>query len=134
MINKPKAILDTCVLVDILQGRKKDLKKKLSNIDIRKCAITDLTRFELICGAYASEQVKENLQLVNDICSQFQVYPTANGYEHAARQKIRLRKEGNTISDIDLLIGSVCATEGLPLITGNIGHMERIENLQIIPW
>lgn len=133
MMIRPKAILDTCVLVDILRG-KKNLQQKLSQLDISKCAITDLTKFELLCGAEKSSDRESNLQLVNQLCSRFQIRPTQAGYEHAAKEKIRLQKSGIRIADIDLLIGSACAAEGLPIVTGNIKHMERIEGIQIIPW
>lgn len=134
MNERPQAILDTCVLVDILRGRKEDLSKKLQHIDLVKCAITDLTRFELLCGAEASREKDKNLQLVDEICSKFEIWPTSCGYEFAAKEKIRLNREGAKISDIDLLIGCLCCTENIPLVTGNFKHMERITGIKLIPW
>lgn len=133
MMIRPNAILDTCVLVDILRG-KKDLQEKLKELDIAKCAIFDLTRFELLCGAEKSSDRENNIQLVNQLCDRFQIRPTSCGYEHAAKEKVRLQKAGERIADIDLLIGSACAAEGFPLVTGNIKHMERIKDIDIIPW
>lgn len=134
MTVRPKAILDTCVLVDILRGKKDKLREKLQNFDISKCAITDLTRFELLCGAEKSSDREANIRIVNEICASFDTWPTASGYEHAAKEKVRLEKEGEIIADIDLLIGSVCAAEGFPLVTGNIKHMKRIQDIILIPW
>lgn len=131
---RPKAILDTCVLVDILRGQKKDLQKRLENIDIQNCSIADLTVFELLCGAENSERKEENTRAVTNLVNFFQARPTSAGYETAAKEKVRLRREGLGIHDIDLLIGSLCVAEGIPLITGNRKHFERLSGIQIIDW
>lgn len=134
MMPTPQAVLDTCVLIDILRGKKKNLVEKLRNLDIRRCVITDLTKFELLCGAEDSKNPEYEIQIVNKLCNQFKILPCACGIEFAAKEKARLKREGCLITDIDLLIGSVCASEEIPLVTGNIKHMERITDIQIIPW
>lgn len=134
MMPTPQAILDTCVLVDILRGRKKNLAEKLRNLDIRRCVITDLTRFELLCGAEESKNPEHNTQIVKELCNQFKTLPCAYGMEYAAKEKVKLKREGRLIPDIDLLIGSISASQEIPLVTGNVKHMERISGIQIIPW
>ena len=67
---KPSAILDTCVLVDILRNKKADLQDKLNTLDIRRCAIADLTIFELLCGAEKSSNRELNLSIVKNLLCQ----------------------------------------------------------------
>ena len=132
-IQKPNAILDTCVLVDILH-KTKNIEDKISNLDITKCAITDLTVFELFCGAQASNHPQENMELIQQLVDSFEIIPTRTGYELAAKEKIRLRKQGKTIEDIDLLIGCTSMSSEIPIVTGNQKHLGKIHGIQIIPW
>jgi len=48
------------------------------------------------------------------------------------RERGRLRKQGKIIGDIDLFIAATCLYYNLILLTNNIFHFERIENLKII--
>lgn len=131
---RPKAILDSCVLVDIMRGKRPDLETRTKELDLSNCAIADLTIFELLCGAEKSEHSKENREIVLDLTRCFQSRPVQAGYEYAAKEKVRLQKKGIIIEDIDLLIGCLCAAEGFPLVTSNKKHMDRIQGLKIIPW
>ncbi len=131
---RPVAILDTCVLVDILRGKKKDLQKKLERLDIKNCSIADITFYELLCGAEKSENREHNIEAVIQLTDYFKTIPIAAGYEIAAKEKVRLQKEGKSIEDIDLLIGCLCIAEGFPLVTNNRKHMERLSDIQIIDW
>ena len=131
---KPAAILDTCVLVDILRNKKADLQDKLNALDIRRCAIADLTIFELLCGAEKSSNKERNLNIVKDLVAEFQVLPTSCGYRLAAQEKVRLQLFGTPIGDIDLLIGCACSQTAIPLVTNNRRHLERITGLTILEW
>ena len=49
-----------------------------------------------------------------------------------ARERRRLRAEGNLISDLDLLIGCTALRHGLTLLSNNRRHFERIQRLNVI--
>ena len=49
-----------------------------------------------------------------------------------ARERRRLRVEGNLISDLDLLIGCTALRHGLTLLSNNRRHFERLQGLNII--
>ena len=49
-----------------------------------------------------------------------------------ARERRRLRAEGNIIGDFDLLIGATALRHGLTLLSNNRSHFERIQGLTII--
>ena len=48
------------------------------------------------------------------------------------QERARLRKEGNLIGDMDILIGATAVSNGLTLITNNRRHFERMQGLRII--
>jgi tRNA(fMet)-specific endonuclease VapC len=48
------------------------------------------------------------------------------------RERGRLRAQGKTVGDLDLLIGATALHHGLRVLTNNRRHFELIETLQII--
>ena len=134
MTIRPNAFLDTCALIDILRGKHKDLEQKTQALDISKCAIADIAVFELLCAAEKSAHRESNREAVLNLTDFFQKRSVSAGFELAATEKIRLQKEGTPIEDIDLLIGCLCASEDIPLVTSNISNMERIKGIKLIPW
>lgn len=49
-----------------------------------------------------------------------------------ARERHRLRVEGNLIADLDILIGCTALRHGLTLLSNNRRHFQRLEGLDII--
>ncbi len=46
-----------------------------------------------------------------------------------------LRERGESLNDLhDIYIGATARTQQLPVLTGNVDHFERIDNLQVIDW
>ncbi len=48
-----------------------------------------------------------------------------------ARERVRLRREGRLIADLDLLIGATALRHDLTLLSNNRRHFERIPRLSI---
>ena len=51
--------------------------------------------------------------------------------EQFARIRARLRRQGQLIPDLDLLIAATAVTHGLTLVTRNRRHFERIPELAL---
>ena len=49
-----------------------------------------------------------------------------------AKLRAGLRKEGNLIDNMDLLIAATCLVNKLTLITGNVKHFQRLPGLKIL--
>ena len=47
------------------------------------------------------------------------------------RERGKLRKQGQLIGDLDLLIAATCLHYGLILLSNNRRHFDRIDGLQI---
>ena len=93
-----------------------------------------MTVFELLYGAFNSEQREANLQMISNLSKAICTLPSSPAYMEAARQKCRLHKLGLLIEDIDLLIGCTAIENDLTLISDNTKHMSRLENIRIESW
>lgn len=129
-----KYLLDTNTIVDIIRDKESMPSKRLMAVGLYRCAIADMTVFELLYGAFNSEQREANLQMISNLSKAICTLPSSPAYMEAARQKCRLRKLGLLIEDIDLLIGCTAIANGLTLISDNTKHMSRLENIRIESW
>jgi len=98
-------------------------------------AIGVVTLAELRYGASCSERPEENHRAVDDFLTGVTVLPVTN---EAARlfgdMKASLRRQGLLIDDIDLLIGATAKAFGLTVVTNNVEHFRRIEDLSVENW
>jgi len=127
-------LLDTNVLVDLLRDPIGPVAEMLYMKGLSSCAIADISLYELYCGAYASRDVANNTALIKTINEQFNILPTSDAYEEAAIRKVALKKAGDVIEDIDILIACTALQSGRVLVTGNARHMTRIEGLVCEDW
>ena len=127
-------VLDTNVLVDVLRNKPKEARKKIQEIGIDNCVISDLTVYELYTGVTASAHPEFNKDLLEKMFESLGVIPASDAYWTAAQEKARLAKAGTPIEDFDLLIGCTALEYGLTLVTGNVKHMSCIQGLRIEPW
>jgi len=54
--------------------------------------------------------------------------------KHFGEQKARLRKSGQPIPDLDLIIAAIALAEDAVLVTDNVKHFERIPALKLENW
>ena len=59
---------------------------------------------------------------------------TENAMEIAADIYADLRKAGQLIDDIDIIIAGIAISNNLVLVTHNRSHFERIDGLKIEDW
>lgn len=129
----PKYLLDSNIYIYILRG-KKGIYEQLQKVGWHNCCISEITIAELLYGAECSNCVEENKKAVLSFCADIEVIPIAIALSEYAFQKAKLRKSGTLIDDLDLLIGSTAvAIDGI-MVTENVKHLNRIENIQIENW
>lgn len=130
---KPKYLLDTCVLISVLRGRE-DIREKIRNTGIERCAISELTLAELYFGVYRNGNSKKERESVKKLSDLFRILPVENCADTFAREHERLRREGMPIPDIDLLIGAYAVAHRMIIVTGNVKHFDRISGIRIENW
>ena len=128
-----KYLIDSDILIYFLKG-KQEVVEKLSQIPIDDLYISRINYTELIFGAYNSAKINQNLQVIEPFLESFTVleYTKASSLIFA-KEKARLKKNGNIIADMDLMIASIAIENDCTLISNNLKHFERIQNLKLEP-
>ena len=126
-----KYLIDSDILIYFLKG-KQEVVQKLSEISMDNLYISRINYTELIYGAYNSQRVEQNLKIIEPFLENFKVLEFDQlSSQVFAKEKARLKKNGNIIADMDLMIASIAIENDCILITNNIKHFERVKNLAI---
>lgn len=128
-----RIVVDSDILVNFLRNKEKEvelLKKMSEEVTL---ATTDINAFELYYGAYKSSRQDENLAATKGLLNSLLLLSTSeDSMEMAGMIITDLEKKGKAIEIRDLLIGSICLTNSLTLLTSNKRHFENMEGLKII--
>lgn len=127
-------ILDTDTIIYYFKGNEK-LNEHISKCSIDKLNTTIINHAELYFGAYHSNRKKENIDLLDTFFSKINVLDLCHESSKIfGEQKAILKKSGNNLADMDLMIASICIQNSLTLVTNNFKHFERLKNLNIENW
>jgi tRNA(fMet)-specific endonuclease VapC len=97
--------------------------------------ISALTVAELEYGIENSTKIEENRISLLKYLSLFNILPfDDNDAIPYGKLKTRLRKEGQIIGPIDMLLAAQALSKGLIFVTNNINEFRRIENLKLENW
>ncbi|MBU2444640.1 MAG: type II toxin-antitoxin system VapC family toxin [Bacteroidetes bacterium] len=128
-----KYLLDTNICIYLFKGLY-NLDKKISEVGIQNCAISEITFAELVYGAEKSQHKDKNLEVIENFTDQLSILPIFDAIKIYAREKVRLQSQGKTISDFDLLIGSTSIAHKMIMVTRNVAEYGRLMNIQIENW
>jgi tRNA(fMet)-specific endonuclease VapC len=128
-----KYLLDTNICIHFFRGEF-NLLHKLSDIGLEYCAISEITLAELVFGAENSKYTKKNLDLIDALSEQIAILPILDAIPIYAKEKVRLRKKGQMISDFDLLIGATSIVNNLIMVTENQKEFNRIDRIKLENW
>ena len=85
-------------------------------------------------GAANSSNFEKHTQEVDKMEELFSVIPIYGVLDEFAKEKSRLKKAGNLIPDFDLLIGVTSTMNNLVLVSNNVKHLGRINNVNLENW
>lgn len=85
-------------------------------------------------GAYNSGRKSSELRKVKNFIQHFPVVSLMESVEEYASLKVSLRAKGIMIDEFDLIIASVAMAKKYVLVTDNLKHFQRIEELKIENW
>ncbi len=126
-----KYLIDSDILIYFLKG-KQEIVQRLSEIPMDNLYISRINYTELIYGAYNSTRIDQNLKVIEPFLDSFKVLEfTEVSSLIFAKEKARLKKDGNIIADMDLMIASIAIENECNLISNNIKHFQRIKNLKL---
>ncbi len=105
------------------------------NANASRMAISSITLAELMHGAEKSSRVSENLAAIEDFCSRLQVLPYGpKAAQHDGAIRAALEKLGQPIGVNDMHIAAHARSEGLALVTNNMGEFARVPALEAENW
>ncbi len=128
-----KYILDTNICVYLFKG-KFEIDKKLINVGLENCSISEITLAELVYGAENSSKPEKHHELINSLIEDVSIIPIFDAIQIYGKQKSRLRKQGLLISDFDFLIGSTAIANDMVMVTQNTREFERLEGIKLEDW
>ena len=127
-------LLDTNIVIYVLKRRPIEVLS-LFNENASRMAISALTLSELFQGAEKSSRVSDNLVAIEDFCSRLEVLPYgAKAAQHYGAIRAGLEKTGQPIGVNDLHIAAHARSEGLVVVTDNVGEFARVPALQVENW
>lgn len=129
-----KYLLDTDILVYFLNGHAK-VVDAFSHVSEEDLSISIITHSELLYGAYNSQRVEKNLKRLEALFDSIRVLDyDLKSSTIFGQEKARLRKAGQPLMDLDLMIAAVAKRYKLILVTNNHKHFERIQGLKLENW
>jgi tRNA(fMet)-specific endonuclease VapC len=127
-------LIDTNIIIYSLKNDRNVQAKFVEHEKIPKY-ISIITYGELLYGAKKSEQVEKNCAKVYRIRHLFPIIPVDLPIiEIFSGLKSKYRKSGITVDDFDLLIAATALTHNQILVSNNIKHFEKIEELRMENW
>ena len=127
-------LLDTNTVIHVLKRRPVELLATF-NDNASRMAISSITLAELLHGAEKSSRVSENLAVVEDFCSRLDVLPYGpKAAQHYGAIRAALEKRGQPIGVNDIHIAAHARSEGLVLVTNNVGEFVRVPGLEVENW
>jgi tRNA(fMet)-specific endonuclease VapC len=130
-----KALIDTDILSMFLRGDEK-VKSRFADYLSRysKINISILSYYEILSGLTykdANKQMKAFLKL----CEDASIIPiTKKSCSKSANIFADLKKNGEIIDNVDILIAGICLEKNFCLVTNNTRHFSRIKALEIANW
>ena len=129
-----KYLLDTNIVIYVIKRRPLGVMG-LFNDNAGRMAISAITLSELYHGAEKSAKVAQNLAVLEEFASLLQVLPySAKASQHYGAIRSALEMAGCPIGVNDLHIAAHARSEGLTLVTNNVGEFERVPGLLIENW
>ena len=95
--------------------------------------ITIINYTELLYGIYNSNKITQNKEKILPFLDNFKLLQfDKNASVIFAKLKAKLKKQGQIIADMDLMIASIAISNKATLFTNNLKHFKRIEKLEIL--
>jgi tRNA(fMet)-specific endonuclease VapC len=129
-----KFVLDTDICSYIMLGANTKLLDNLESHKNDKLRIAAVTYAELLYGAFRKDS-KRILGKISVILSRVSVIPFDQDAAVAyAKIRVESEKNGTPIGNMDMLIAASAISQDAILVTNNVKHFSKINNLKIQNW
>ncbi len=128
-----KYLLDTNICIFFIKGLY-ELDEKIAEVGEENCFISEVTVAELKYGIENSPNKEKMRPIVEAFIPKFAIIPIFDSLDIYATEKAKLRKQGLLIDDFDILIGSTAINHNFVMVTNNVSHLDRLEDIIIEDW
>ena len=126
-------LLDTDICIELLRGNFNVIERRQGYEE--KVAISFMTVAELFYGAEKSNDIGKNTNLIAEFLLTVEIiHSDLEILKKFGNLKALLGKSGNILSDADIFIAATATVKCNMLITGNVNHFKRIDELRIENW
>lgn len=128
-------LLDTNICIYAIKNKPIPVLERIKENSRFGIYISSLTIAELEYGIENSNRVEENRVSLIKFLSIFNIlsFDDSDAIPYG-KLKSKLKKEGNIIGPIDMLLAAQALSKDLILVTNNTNEFERIENLKLENW
>ena len=129
-------LLDTNVCVFLLRGQYA-IDKKLDNVGLENCHISEITEAELKYGAELGRRkgLRQRMEHLNEFLASINILPISDAIDLYASEKARLRLAGTPADDdFDLLIGCTAIVNDMVMVTENLKHFKSYAGIRLENW
>jgi len=132
---RARVLLDTDTLSLLRRGHESVVRHSEDYITTyEKLTFAELTWYEVVRGYHATGAFRQ-LEAFEVFCRDCEILPLdRTALEHAANIYADLKRRGELIGEIDILIAGTALAHGMGVATRNVAHFSRIANLHVEDW
>jgi tRNA(fMet)-specific endonuclease VapC len=132
-------LLDTSVLVDIDRGGVAESVETLDDTGRHAISIVTVTELQLGVDMQYEQGTDAYQQARNDLdrlLARFEILPITRAIATKAASIIAiLQRDGQQLDDLhDVYIAATALTQELPVVTANVDHFERVDDVRVVDW
>ena len=128
-------LLDTNACIQLWQRKNLTIRRYFAKYSPEEIALCSVVKAELLFGALRSEQIDNNLQLLQKLFAPLHSFEFDDkAAKHYAQIRADLTAKGNLIGANDLMIAAIARANNATLITHNTGEFSRVQELVIEDW
>ncbi len=124
----PQYLLDTNAVIALLSYSPSGVKARVLRHSPKDIFVSTVVMFELYYGAYRSQRVERNLELLDNILLPKLEFDTGDALA-AGQIRATLANAGKPIGPYDVLIAGQAYSRGYCPVTGNLAEFQRVTGL-----
>lgn len=135
-MTSPAPLIDSDTLSEVLKRRDDAVGTRARQYlsAHRRFRLSIITRYEILRGL-AAKDARRQIERFEAQCARSDIVPLSDDVVVLAADLYgQLHRRGELISDADLLIAATALRLGVPLVTENRRHFERVPGLEIESW
>jgi len=127
-------ILDTTFLVDVLRGAE-SVADLVSDLDEEAPYVSSITVMELHEGVHVADTTETQRDAVAELLTEINELPFDRDCAMAAgRLNAELVSAGERIDETDVMIAATALVHDHPVMTRNVDHFERADEVEVVSY